>query len=251
MKDTKLYDNLGLSPNLSDEDLRKEGKKLLLKWHPDKNENKEESSKRFIEVKEILDILCDPEKRNLYHKIGSSIIGIDTNNLGDNLNNNVVNNVNNSYNFPNMNNFKDLFGNLTKIINDMNINNINDNANTKIYDTDVIHKIKIDYEFLNPDISSVFHICYKRQKYEEKVGDCNICNNTGMVKQVITQNGIFGISYKSCIHSYYKEEYKKIIITVSAERIIDMIEKKQSILMKDQGNILKDKNTDLIIIFED
>lgn len=241
MKDTILYDNLGLSTNLSDDELKKEGKKLLLKWHPDKNENKEESSKRFIEVKEILDVLCNPEKRSLYHQIGSSIMYTD----------NARDNVQNSHNFTDMNSFKDLFGNLTKIINDMNINNITDNTNTKKYDTDVIHKIKIDYEFLDPDVSSVFHICYKIQKYEEKIGDCNTCNNTGMVKQVITQNDIFSVSYKTCIHSYYNEEYKKIIITISVDRIIDIIEKKQSIIMKGQGNILKDKNTDLIIIFED
>ena len=56
MKDTILYQKLGISPYLSDEQLRREGKKLLLKHHPDKNENKEESSKNFIEIKEILSI---------------------------------------------------------------------------------------------------------------------------------------------------------------------------------------------------
>lgn len=243
MKDTIFYDNLGISPYLSDEDLRREGKKLLLKWHPDKNENKEESSKRFIEVKEILDILCDPEKRSLYHQIGRDILG----------NNNNTNNKtnNNTNNFPDFSGFNDLFGNLTKIVNDMNINNITDITNTKTYDTDVTHIIKIDYQYLDPYISSVFHISYKRHKYEEKVGDCNLCNNTGMIKQVINQNNMFSISYKNCSHSYYREDYKKIIITISAEKIIDIIDKKQTIIMKGHGNILKNKTTDLIIIFED
>ena len=227
MKDTILYDNLGLSPNLSNEEIKKEGKKLLLKWHPDKNENKEESSKRFIEVKEILDILCDSEKRLLYHQIGISILN------------------NNNHNIPDFNtfqNFNNLFGNLSKIINDMNINNIQENNQNKIYDTDVTHIIKIDYQFLDPDIDSIFHIVYKIYKYEEKNGVCILCNNTGKINDIESKN---------CTHIFYREEYKKIIITISAEKILDIIEKKQNIIMKGHGNILKNKKTDLIIIFED
>ena len=71
MKDRILYDRLDISPDLSIEQLKKEGKKLLLKWHPDKNlDSQEESTKKFKEIKEILDILTDPEKREKYHNFG-------------------------------------------------------------------------------------------------------------------------------------------------------------------------------------
>lgn len=252
MKDTILYNNLGLSPNLSNEEIKKEGKKLLLKWHPDKNENKEESSKRFIEVKEILDILCDSEKRLLYHQIGISILhnkeNQDNKNYNNNNNKENYNNKEKKHNIPDFNtfqNFNNLFGNLSKIINNMNINNIQENNQNKIYDTDVTHIIKIDYQFLDPEIDSIFHIVYKIYKYEEKNGVCilcNICNNTGKINDIESKN---------CTHVFYREEYKKIIITISAEKILNIIEKKQNIIMKGQGNILKNKKTDLIIIFED
>ena len=71
MKDTVLYDKLGISPDISKSELRREGKKLLLKYHPDKNPtNQDEASKKFIEIKEYLDILMDPEKREKYHLMG-------------------------------------------------------------------------------------------------------------------------------------------------------------------------------------
>jgi DnaJ-class molecular chaperone len=75
MKDTILYDRLGISPNLSCREIKKLGKKLLLRWHPDKNPNQmEESSRKFIEIKEILDILGDAEKRETYHEMGIEIL---------------------------------------------------------------------------------------------------------------------------------------------------------------------------------
>lgn len=74
MKDQTLYDRLGVSPTLTHLELRRKGKKLMLKWHPDKNpKNAEEASKKFILIKEALDILTNPEKREKYHQIGMDI----------------------------------------------------------------------------------------------------------------------------------------------------------------------------------
>ena len=75
MKDKILYDRLGISPDLSCRDIKKTGKKLLLRWHPDKNPDQmEEASRKFIEIKEILDILGDAEKREAYHELGIEIL---------------------------------------------------------------------------------------------------------------------------------------------------------------------------------
>lgn len=75
MKDKILYERLGISPLLSCRDIKKIGKKLLLRWHPDKNlDQLEEASRKFIEIKETLDILGDAEKRETYHEMGIEIL---------------------------------------------------------------------------------------------------------------------------------------------------------------------------------
>ena len=50
---------------------------------------------------------------------------------------------------------------------------------------------------------------------------------------------------------YDSEENKKVIITLTAEKLIDIIEKSQKIVMEGQGNILKHKKTNLIISIEE
>lgn len=223
MKDTILYEKIGLDCNLSNEDIKKEGKKLLLKYHPDKNENKEESSKKFIEIKEILDILTNTEKRELYHKIGISILNNiysrdrynEENRERENNRYNEENVEDNRQNYKNSYDFKEfnnVFENFTKIINDKNIKNTYELK----FDSDINYKVKVDLSIVDPYIPVVINIVYRRYNY-----------------------------------ILYSEEDKKVIITITAEKLIDIIEKNQKIVMEGQGNILKDKKTDLIIIIEE
>lgn len=70
VRDTKLYDTLGVSPDADPDQLKKAYRKLALKHHPDKNQHSEESAEKFKEISEAYDILQDDQKRQLYDQYG-------------------------------------------------------------------------------------------------------------------------------------------------------------------------------------
>ena len=240
MKDTILYDKLDILPGISDEEIRKVGKKLLLKYHPDKNENKEEASKKFIEVKEILDILTDREKRELYHNIGISILNQESNQES---------NFNNS-SFQNFSTFFQNFSNIPYI--NPGIPNFNN------YDTDIIYTIKIDRNIIRED--NEYNIYYKRSVICNECllnkNICEKCNNKRVIETKQIFNNIIIIHRVvcneckciKCNNNEYTEEDKKVILNIKGDKIIELIDKKQTIILKKNGNVLKDKITDLVII---
>jgi len=75
VKDTILYDRLGVSSSVSDKELKKAYRKASLKWHPDKNkDNLEEATKKFQEISEAYSILNDGEKRKIYDQVGIDML---------------------------------------------------------------------------------------------------------------------------------------------------------------------------------
>ena len=75
VKDTILYDRLGVSPSATENELKKAYRKASLKWHPDKNkDNKEEATEKFQEISEAYSILNDSEKRKMYDQVGIDIL---------------------------------------------------------------------------------------------------------------------------------------------------------------------------------
>jgi len=67
----KYYDLLGVEQNSSENEIKKNYKKLAMKHHPDRNpNNREESEQKFKEISNAYKVLTDPEKRQIYDKFG-------------------------------------------------------------------------------------------------------------------------------------------------------------------------------------
>ncbi|CAH2350104.1 protein Sis1p [[Candida] railenensis] len=67
VKETKLYDLLGVSPSASEAELKKAYRKTALKYHPDKPTG---DTEKFKEISEAFDILSDADKRQVYDDYG-------------------------------------------------------------------------------------------------------------------------------------------------------------------------------------
>ncbi|XP_060518305.1 dnaJ homolog subfamily A member 2-like [Cylas formicarius] len=67
MADNKLYDLLGVSRSASDNEIKKQYRKLAKEFHPDKNP---QAGDKFKEISYAYEVLSDPKKRSLYDKVG-------------------------------------------------------------------------------------------------------------------------------------------------------------------------------------
>ncbi|KAF9037682.1 DnaJ domain-containing protein [Panaeolus papilionaceus] len=64
------YKLLGIDKSATDEEIKKAYKKMALKWHPDRNKNSEEATKKFKEISEAFEVLSDSNKRAVYDQFG-------------------------------------------------------------------------------------------------------------------------------------------------------------------------------------
>ncbi|KAK8034353.1 DnaJ like subfamily B member 4 [Apiospora rasikravindrae] len=70
VKETKLYEQLGVKPDATQEEIKKGYRKAALKWHPDKNKDNPAAGEKFKECSQAYEILSDPEKRKVYDQYG-------------------------------------------------------------------------------------------------------------------------------------------------------------------------------------
>jgi hypothetical protein len=71
------YKVLGVARDASPEQIKKALYALVKRWHPDRNpDNKEECTRRLVEINEAYEILKDPEQRAAYDKFGFKARGL-------------------------------------------------------------------------------------------------------------------------------------------------------------------------------
>ena len=253
--DTTLYDQLGVSPNATTEEIVNAGRKLSRKWHPDKNkDNKEEAETKFKEIRNAIDILSNEEKRRNYDNFG-------LNSEQDEIHSNM----------PDMANIFNIFSNFSNIHNIHNIHNnmANMNINKTRYEP-IIHNLYCTLEQIAKEEN--VSINYKQQVICEKCDGeggtdyktCDSCKGQGkclqviqigpMQHQTITQckkcTGIGKIINKVC-----KECNGQTFVTKNKKESIKLkkgLENGMKLNIKNKGNQYKsDKTvicTELIII---
>ena len=75
------YEVLEVERDASDDQIKKAYRKLALKWHPDKNDNSEESTRIFKEIQQAYEVLIDRQKRAEYDEHREQIRGDNSMNL--------------------------------------------------------------------------------------------------------------------------------------------------------------------------
>jgi len=64
------YEVLGVERNATEEDIKKNYRKLAMQYHPDRNSGDKEAEEQFKEAAESYEVLRDREKRDIYDRYG-------------------------------------------------------------------------------------------------------------------------------------------------------------------------------------
>jgi len=176
MKD--YYEILGVSRNASLDEIKQKYRELALKYHPDRNKDKN-AEEKFKEINEAYAVLSDPEKRKEYDNIGS-------------------------YKFNEMFSEADIFRdfNISSAFKDIGINfeGLDD-----ILNDFGIFSFKTEKEHIKSDIISTLYLTKnelksgikKRINITHKV-ICEYCKGNGMIKNAKINKTSQYISYSTC-----------------------------------------------------
>jgi len=66
------YKVLGVAKKATQPEIKKQFRKLAIKYHPDKNPDDQKAEQKFKEINEAYEVLGDPEKRKKYDELGAN-----------------------------------------------------------------------------------------------------------------------------------------------------------------------------------
>ncbi|WP_075431767.1 molecular chaperone DnaJ [Buchnera aphidicola] len=84
MAQKDYYQTLGLNNTATAYEIKRAYKKLAMKYHPDRNQGKKDTEKKFKEVKEAYEILSNTKKRSAYDQYGHAAFEQNNTNNGFN-----------------------------------------------------------------------------------------------------------------------------------------------------------------------
>lgn len=70
VKETGLYDLLGVKPDATEGEIKTAYRKMAFKYHPDRNKSDPNATEKFKQIGEAHEILTDKDKREIYDKYG-------------------------------------------------------------------------------------------------------------------------------------------------------------------------------------
>jgi molecular chaperone DnaJ len=70
MEKRDYYETLGLTRNVTEEEIKKAYRRMALNYHPDRNPGDKEAEEKFKEASEAYEVLRDPHKREIYDVYG-------------------------------------------------------------------------------------------------------------------------------------------------------------------------------------
>lgn len=247
---TDYYSILGVDRSANADEIKKAYRKLALKYHPDRNHDKD-SNEKFKSINEAYEVLSDPEKRDIYDKYGKD--GLEHNGKGGFTNPEDIFNM-----FFGGNNPFDMFG-----FNSFNSKNHKQKAEDIIIQTpvtlqDIYCGKKINHSIYIDNICTECHgsglkkgcvqtnckTCGGSGKYQQRYGfsimitTCPNCHGSG---KSINDND----KCTKCSGNKYIKTKKDIIITINKG-----IRDKSHVILKHEGNeIVGGSRGNIIIVF--
>jgi molecular chaperone DnaJ len=70
MAERDYYETLGVPRGADEEEIKRSYRRLAMQYHPDRNPGDREAEEKFKEASEAYEVLRDPEKREIYDRLG-------------------------------------------------------------------------------------------------------------------------------------------------------------------------------------